>query len=230
LRFLPRSAIAGGLTSIVALIVALYVWRRTKTGDEFGTGRTLAREVGVFASPLLVAGLGFAVLREPARPPVPLLTPEGDPIVASAPPEDATPVGAAWLDQGIMLQAYRVKETPAPSKGDVSVTVELDWRLFKKPPPGLGIAVRIDGGSKGVIPLNYALYSGALLIEDAPLGKTVRDVSEQILVPAADHPQTMRIWVGLSYARRDGRAITNVRGGLSKVSDGRIIVGSFIIP
>jgi hypothetical protein len=231
LRFLPRSAILGGLTSLAALLVAAYVWTRTKTTDEFGSGRALVSEVALFASPWLVPLLGLLVMREPARPPAPMLTPEGDPIVVPAPPEDSTPVDARWVAEGIALEAVRFSKSPGADR-DVYATVELDWRLEKKPPKGLAISVRLEGGTSGKISLDYAFLSDAMLIDDAPLHTTLRDVSERLFLPGVKDRKEIKVSVGLYYARRDGEHLTDVRSSKVRVdpATGTVAVGSFVVP
>jgi hypothetical protein len=230
LRFLPRSGIAGGLTSLAALLVAVYVWRNTKKSDAFGTGRTLTNEVGLFASPLLVAALGWAVLREPRRPPIPLVTPEGNPVVAPAPPADATRVDARWEAEGITLEAVRVRTRPAPADGDTDVTLEFDWRFSKKPPPGLAVSVLIDGTAQGAVKLDYAFLSDVLLIDDAPLDKTLRDVSETLTLARGEAPLEPRVQVALYYARRDGKRLSDVQASGAPIADGRVQVATFKLP
>jgi hypothetical protein len=231
LRFLPRSGIVGGLTSLAALGVGVFVfWSTRKKSDAFGTGRVLARQAALFASPLLVTLLGCAVMREPKRPDAPLVTPEGEAIVASAPPEDATRVGARWVAEGIVLEAVRIKKAPAPTDDDTYVTLELDWRLLNKPPPGLAVSVRIDRTAQGTISLDYAFLSDMLLIDDAPVGKTLRDVSEKLLRAKGDEPLEPRVFVALYYARRDGTPLMDAEGGGIPSGDGRVQVASFDIP
>jgi hypothetical protein len=229
LRFLPRSAIVGGLTSLAGLLVAIYIWRKTKERAAFGTGRALVREAGLFASPMLVAALGWAAIREPPLPPEPLVTPDGEAVVASAPPADATPVGARWLAEGITLEAVRFLKSPATNE-DTYVTMELDWRLSKKPPPGLAISLRVEDTAKGVINFDYATFSETLLIEDAPIGKTIRDVRENLRLQKGEEPLKPRLLVRLYYGRRDGKPVLDVHGSGAPSPEGRIEVGSFTIP
>jgi hypothetical protein len=228
LRFLPRSALVGAMTSLAALLVALYVWRITVKRDGFGEGRELAREALVLASPLCVAALGLVVLREPKRPPPSLFTPDGEPIVLDAPPSDVTPVGARWVEEGITLEAVQLRQTGTTDK-DAVVTVELDWRFDKPPPPRLAVTLRIPGGPEGQISRSYAFLSGALLIDDAPLHKTVRDVSESILLPRETLPHDLRLSVSLSYLRGGGEPVTDVETGGGHAEDGRVILGPFIV-
>lgn len=229
LRFLPRSAILGGLTTLAALAVAFYVFWQTRAGDAFGSGRTLARQVGLFASPLLVPLFGLLVMREPRRPPLPLVTPEGEPIVVPAPPDDATRVDAQWVAEGITLEAARFKKLPSSTDRDTDATVELDWRFDKKPPTGLGVFVHLEGGSSGPISLDYAFLSGSLLLDDAPLHATLRDVSEKLVLPNDKEQKEIKVFAGLFYARRSGDRLRDIRTK-APVERGRVFLGSFLIP
>jgi hypothetical protein len=231
LRFLPASAILGGLTSLAALAVAAYVWMRTKASDGFGSGRVLVREVGLFASPWLVAALGLLVVREPKRASPPLVTPDGDPIVVPAPPADAVRIDARWAAEGITLEAALLKKSlGGPSDRDTHVSVELDWRLDKKPPKGLAIFVRVEGGLSGPISLTYAFFSGIMLLDDAPLHTTLRDVSQELLLPNGRDPKEIKVFAGLYYGRSDGERLTDVEAGTLRVDHGGVPVGSFAIP
>jgi hypothetical protein len=230
LRFLPRSAILGGLTSLAALAVAVYVWMRTKTNDVFGSGRSLAREVGLFASPWIVPALGLLVMREPKRISPPLVTPDGDPIVVPAPPSDAVPINARWAAEGVTLEAARLKKSPGLTDRDTHVSLELDWRLDKKPPNGLAIFVRLEGSPLGPISLTYAFFSGMMLLDDAPLHVTLRDVSQELLLPNGRDRKAVQVSAGLYYGRSDGERLTDVEAGTLRVDHGGVPVGSFVIP
>jgi hypothetical protein len=230
LRFLPRSAILGGLTSLAALVVAVYVWRRTRESEAFGSGGELAREVGIFASPFLVAALGFLVMPEPRRAPPPLVTLEGDPIVVPAPPEGTTPIQARWVAEGITLEAARLTKSPGPTDRDTSLSVELDWRLDKKLPKGLAIFVQVEGAAAGPFSLDYSFLSGILLLDDAPLHTTLRDVSDKFLLPNSPDAKKVKVSAGLYYGRRDGERLTDVQGGTLEIDNGRVTVGSLVVP
>jgi hypothetical protein len=230
LRFLPRSAILGGLTSLAALVVAIYVWRRTRASDTFGSGRELVREVGIFASPFLVTAFGFLVMPEPRRPSPPLVTPEGDPIVVPAPPDGTTPIRARWVAEGITLQAARLNKSSGPADRDTNLSVELDWRLDTPLPKGLAIFVEVEGAPAGSFSLDYAFLSGTLLLDDAPLHITLRDVSDKLLLPNGPDPKEVKVYAGLYYGRRDGARLTDVQGDALEIDNGRVRVGSILVP
>jgi hypothetical protein len=228
LRFLPRSAIAGGLTSIAALGLALYVWARTRRRDSFGDGAGLGRDVALFASPLLVAAIGWAAMREPRRPPPALVTPDNEPIVATWPPDNATPVGARWVGEGFRLDAFRVRTTSTGS--DIHATLELDWWFERRPPPRLGITVRIDGAPQGPISVSYAAFAGALLIEDVPLKRTIRDVSEDILLMKSYKPYPITVTVVVSALRGNGEALEDAELGGTRQDGGRVVLPAVTVP
>jgi len=226
LRFLPRSAVGGGATSVAALGVAAWALWRAR-----GRRRTVGPiDVALFASPLAFALLSFVVVREPRRPPPELVTPAGEPMVADAPPDGALPVDARWAE-GITLVASRVVAEPTTSQDERTATVELDWRLDGKPPDGLGVVLYVVGGARSPITFEYALLSRVLLFEDAPRGRILRDVTEPIRLPRADGPTTYQVYVAIDRARRAGERLGNLSGpGADNQVDGSVFAGSFVVP
>ena len=112
------------------------------------------------------------------------------------------------------------------------MTVELDWRLDRKPPKGLGVFLHVESPPGVFIPVDYALLSGELLFEDAPLHRILRDVSERIVrLPWNGKSRTYDVRVGLFRARRSGERLKSISGpGAEKQDDGRVLVGSFVAP
>jgi hypothetical protein len=231
LRFWPRSALGGGATSLAALVVAAIAWRRSgRSGDAIRTGREWTRELALFASPVAVLLLSFVLIREPKRPPLPRVTRSGEPIVADSPPTDAISLGATW-GEGVMLQAARLRLEPTSRTDERTITVELDWRLDKKPPADLGAFVHLDGGRGHLISVNSAQLSGTLLFADAPLRTTLRDEREPILLPRDAKPATWKVYAGLYHALSDGERLKDIFAtGTTMAHDGRVLVGSFVVP
>jgi hypothetical protein len=228
LRFLPRSAIAGGLTSIAAAALAIYLWARTRRRDSFGHGAKLARDAGLFMSPLLVAAIGWVAIREPKRPPPRLVTPQDEPMVVAWPPEDAVPLRVRWVDEGIRLDAFRLRTTTTGS--DIHATLELDWWFEKRPPPRLGITVRLEGAPQGPIGVSYATFSNALLMEDAPLKRTIRDVSEDMLLMKSYKPYPVTVSVVVSALRGSGEPLDDVDVGGMRAAGGRVTLPPVTVP
>jgi hypothetical protein len=239
LRFLPRSGVGGGATSLSALgVAALALWRSRRRGgggDTIQPGRPFLRDVVLFASPLAFALLAVVFVNEPPRRPPELMTPAGEPLVVDTPPAGAMPIDARW-EEGITLVASRIVLRPTHVPSEKTATVELDWRLTKKPPDGLGVVLYVVGRPKSPITIEYALLSHVLLFEDAPLQRVLRDVIEPIRLPAAEEPTTYQVHVALFRARRTGERLENISGpgltkeGAPKEGGGSVSAGSFVVP
>jgi hypothetical protein len=145
-------------------------------------------------------------------------------MIVEAPPEGSLPVEARW--DGIVLEASTL--TVEPVGDTTSVTVELDWRLSKKPPPGLGVFVRFEK-AKDHFNADHVLLSDLMALEDAPIGKTVRDVAAVVVIPPDKAPGTWNVYAGLWRARRDGQRLRILGGINGTVSDNRVQVGSFTV-
>jgi hypothetical protein len=231
LRFWPRSAVAGGATSLAALVVAAIAWRRSRRlGDATMSGRAWVRELALFASPGAIALLSFVMIREPKRPPPPRVTRSGEPIIADAPPDDAVLLGATW-GEGVTLEGARYHLDASPSPEEQAITLELDWRLDKQAPKDLGAFVHLEGGPGRPISVNSAQISGTLLFADAPLHVTLRDEREPTLLPRDGKPVTWTVYAGLYHALTDGERLKDIDSpGNTKARDGRVFIGSFVVP
>ena len=184
----------------------------------------------MFASPFAFALLSLVLVHEPRRPQTPLLTPAGEPLLADQPPEGARPVDAEW-PEGVTLVAARILTQPTRIPTEKTATVELDWEFSKKPPKGLGVFLHVEGPSGVFIAVDYAFLSGVLLLDDAPLHRLVRDVSEPVAVPWNGKPGTYDVHVGLFKARQTGERLKEIAGpGGRTAVDGRVYIGSFVAP
>jgi hypothetical protein len=216
------------------VVGAVAVWRSRRSregeGDTIRPGRSTLRELLFFASPFVMVLVAFAFVREQKRPPKELVTPVGEPIIADAPPEGAVPVDARWAE-GITLVAGKVLTQPTSVPTEKTVTVELDWRIDGTPPKGLGVFLHVEGQPGVFISVDYALLSGELLFEDAPMHRILRDVSEPIRLPWNGKPGTYDVRVGLFRARRSGERLKKISGpGAENQEDGRVFVTSFVAP
>jgi hypothetical protein len=72
------------------------------------------------------------------------------------------------------------------------VTLELDWRLTKKPPSGLAVSVRVEGTAQGTVKLDYAFLSDVLLIDVHTTGAPPRGRLDPggVVQPALSAPST----------------------------------------
>jgi hypothetical protein len=124
------------------------------------------------------------------------------------------------------LQSANVNVEPA---GDsTSVTVELDWQVTKKLPPGLGIFVLFEK-PKDHFQADHVLLSNLIPLEDAPRGKTIRDVADVIVLPQAKAEGTWKVWAGLWRARRDGGRLRVLNAPKGLVTDNRVLIATFTV-
>lgn len=187
LRFRPRSAIAGAVSSVLALILAVWTIRRRRWDWRLMAAAGL---------PLLAFGIVYAAFPEPRAFRPPLRAPSGEPVIAGRPLDDAIPVGAAF-EQGIALDAVRAPAPPTLVPGAPSA-LELDWRVIGTAPRDVQIVVSLRSGGAIVAELNHELVSAALRLSDAPAGATLRDIVPFIVPRAAS---ALDVWVGLRDAQ-----------------------------
>ena len=228
LRFWPRSAVGGMAATLLALVVAGFIVWRARQSDEITLGRDWLVTAALTAAPLLVVAISFSVMHEPTRPPPPLLTPSGEPMIVDAPPEDTTPLAARW-DNGIVLEAAHVDLEPADETHGPLTTVELDWRFEEKVPPGLGVFIQLER-TGAHIGTDHVLLSGAVVPEAAPLHVTVRDVSAAITMPQEKDEKTWKVYAGFWRARRDMTRMKVISRGNATVSADRVLVGTVTVP
>jgi hypothetical protein len=230
LEFRPRSALAGLGTTLLGLVVAGVVAWRARRKDTVPSRREWLLTFALMLAPFLVVALSFKLMREPRPPPLPLLTPSGEPMIVDAPPEDTTPIGARWAE-GIVLEAARVELEPRDDAHGPLANVELDWRFDRPVPPGIGVFIQFEKTEKKTtfFATDHVLLSNALWPEDAPLHKTLRDVFDPVDIPEAKTAITWKVYAGLWRARRDMTRLTVTDPGTSSISYDRVLVGSFVL-
>ena len=194
LSFRPRSAVAGAVSSIVALALAFWLIRRTRPGGGGplrGDIRWLAAAVSV---PLGLFAIVYGLIREPTAERPPLRAPSGEEVLASAPPAGSRAIDATF-GGAIVLEA--VKPPPADQIVPGSPTsVELDWRVVGPPPRDVEIAFALAVRGAVIARVDHELLSAALRLNDAPRGVTVRDVVPFVF-PEGVGPNNLDVWVGL---------------------------------
>jgi hypothetical protein len=230
LTFRSRSAIGGGLATLLALGAAVVLWARARKVDRLEGRRAWATAFGLTLLPLAAAGLVAGLIHEPGPLPTPLMTPGGEPMVADAPPAGARHLGVHF-EQGIVLEAARLV-LPSP-RNDQTLLVELDWKLDKPAPGALGIFVHIDApDGEDSVNVDHVALSGAATLESLPVGPILRDETPPIVFPErkSPAPRTFKIYVGLWRARRDGSRLTILDTGSAESEDNRVFLGSFTMP
>jgi hypothetical protein len=229
LRFLPRSAVGGLGTGILGLAVAFVIWRRSRTADKVTPGRDWWVTTGLCLLPFSAALLSFVLMEEPRRPPPAALTPMGEPMIVDAAPESVPRNGAQW-DDGITLEAAEMRIEPSDDGQSRLVTLELDWRLDRKLPAGLGVFVHFETIPKERFSADHVLLSGIMQLDDAPLHKTIRDVSDPIVVSPPKNGITWQLHIGIWRARRDQARIPVVSYGANGGDDNRVLIGTIDVP
>jgi hypothetical protein len=224
LGFSPRSATGGALTSLAALAVLFAIALEARK-RRFVRGR---REAGVFlaliGAPLIPLLATAMAVHEPSAT-EPLLTLDGRPVIADAIGEGAVRIDVK-LAGDVTLEAATLSD-PEPRAGS-DVTLELDWRRDEAVPRDVGVFVHIDPSSGPTIEGDHVLLSSVLDLEDAPRGKTLRDVLP-IHVPENATGKTFKVWVGLWRVRREGARLHVLEPGHAIVEDNRILAVQFVV-
>lgn len=214
LRFVPSSAVGGLSASLAALVVAWILWRRKRPALD--GDRAFAVALSFF--PCLLAA-AFAVTSP--EPPLSreLLTPEAEPVIADAPPPAATRFDVRF-GGGVLLEAVSLEE-----REDHTVRLELDWQTDATLEPGLGFFVHFEPERSKRIPGDHAMVSGVLLLEDAPAGKTLRDVLI-VDAPPSRRGEWWNVWVGVWALRGDGERRPVLERNGHQVESARLHVGA----
>lgn len=229
LRFLPRSGVGGIAISLLGLVVAGVFLFRGGRVDSVLTTREWLPLAGLSLLPFAAGILTVTLMQEPKRPPHPLVTPAGKPMITEGPPEGSTLVGARW-DAGIALQAAHIELAPRTDGTGTTATLELDWTLSSKLPPGLGVFVRFEAPGNSHVGADHVLLSSALLLEDAPRGKTIRDYAPPIVLPQSDHATTWTVTAGVWWARRDETRLAPRVGGVRPAPERSVFVMEVRVP
>lgn len=226
LRFEPRSATGGALASLVAIASLVVLARRTRRARG-ARGPLTLREGAILAALALAPGvpvlatLALVPQKTFVEPPT---TPDGRPVVADAIDPAAIRLDATF-DDGIELEAATLSN-PDPVAGH-DVWLELDWRRTDKPDPGLGVFVHIEPSSGTGLNGDHVLLSDVLDFEEAPPGKTLRDVIP-LFVPDDARGKTWKVWVGLWHVRRGGSRVGLKDAGHAQVDGGRVLAATFV--
>jgi hypothetical protein len=225
LRFRSRAALAGIVTAIAGLLAAGTIAWRARRKDAIESWREWLGVASLSLSPLLVVPVSLFTLHEPARPPPPLLTPSGEPMLVPEAPQDTTPIDARWAS-GIVLDAAAVDLQPADENHGPMVQIELDWRFEEPVPPGLGVFLQFERQG-GRFATDHVLLSGVLVPEDAPLHTVIRDLPDPTPVPETKTAATWKVYAGFWRARRDMSRMSVIDPGKASVNADRVLVGTF---
>jgi hypothetical protein len=226
LRFAPRSAAGGGLASLVAAVALVSIAVRARRAPRIAGARDGVSLALLALAPLVPVVAMAAGAPARAEPRGSLQTPDGRPVVADSIDEAAVRIDARFAD-GVTLEAAALSN-PDPKAGS-DVALELDWRREARSDPGVGVFVHIEPPSGTPLNGDHVLLSGVLDLEDAPPGKTLRDVIP-LGIPEDGRGKTWKVWVGLWHVRRGGSRVPLADGGHdhAEVDQDRVLAVSFV--
>jgi hypothetical protein len=220
LRFRPRSATGGALTSLVAAaaLVLLAWWRRTR-----GAGPRGPLVLGAAAlAPLVPVVLVATLVHEP-RHVEPAMAQDGRPVVVDALPPGIPALGARFAS-GVVLEGAKISNAHPGAGSDL--VLELDWRRDVTIEKGLGVFMHIEASEGKGMNGDHVLLSSVLDLEDAPSGKTLRDVMP-LWVPEDSKGKSWKVWVGLWQVRRGGGRVPLDDHGQATVDGDRVLAATF---
>jgi hypothetical protein len=213
LRFLPRSAVGGFLVSLVAVLgLAAIIRRRGRRG-------VLAAAA---CAPLVCAVVIVGLVHEPAVHNEPV-TDAGENVIVDHPVPEARSVDA-HLEGGLTLEAVILSD-PNPHAGE-DLTLELDWRRDAQIEPGLGFLLHMEPSKGDAVTGDHVLLSSVLDLDDAPPGRTLRDVLP-LHVPDDSQGKHWKVWVGAWRMRGTGERMRVKGKGTARVDADRLLAVEF---
>jgi hypothetical protein len=223
LRFEPRSAVGGALASLVAACsLAFLVWRARRV-PRITRPRDGVLLAALALSPLVPVIATAAQVKEKTFV-EPLQTTEGRLLVTDGIDEGAVRIDAKFAG-GVTLEAATL--SPADPSVGTDATLELDWRMDAQVEPGLGVFVHIEPSSGTALNGDHVLLSGILDLEEAPPGRTLRDVLP-LQIPDDGRGKSWKVWVGLWRVRRGGARVPLVDEGHALVDADRVLAAQFV--
>lgn len=221
LRFRPRSATGGALTSLVAIAALIFLARRSRRHPDLAPRGPLVLAAAALA-PLVPVGVVLAAVREPrfVEPPLAM---DGSPVIVDALPVGAQPLGARF-GSGVVLEGARLSNLH-PGAG-TDLVLELDWRRDATIERGQGVFMHMEPSDGKGMNGDHVLLSSVLDLDDAPPGKTLRDVMP-LWVPEDSHGKTWKVWVGLWQIEYGGERMHLVDPGQATADGDRVLVATF---
>jgi hypothetical protein len=217
-RFMPRSAVGGTVTSLLAILACIALWRTSRRNAKLGA------QIGIAVAPFIGVASAFAFVSEPPRPPMALVLPDGEPIAQDAPPPGAQRLDTKF-EEGVSLEAARAL-VRATGDGPV-LDFELDWRLDRPAPVGLGIFVHFEPDKGDTVNVDHVALATVAPFEAFPQNMTLRDALPDIAIETG---KTYKIYVGVWRARRAGERLKVVSPGSATIDDNRVLVATIKAP
>jgi hypothetical protein len=223
LRFRPRSATGGALTSLVAVAALVFLARRSRRHPDLGARGPLVLGAAALA-PVVPVGLVLALLHEPrfAEPPVAL---DGRPVIVDSLPAGIPPVGARFA-AGVVLEGARLSNAHPGAGSDL--VLELDWRRDATIEKGLGVFMHMEASEGKGMNGDHVVLSSVLSLDDAPPDRTLRDVMP-LWVPEDAHGKTWKVWVGLWQIQYGGERVHLADPGQGTADGDRVLAATFVV-
>lgn len=238
LSFRPMSAIAGGATTLVALVALVVLVVDARRGRAPFVRGAAARSLALVLAPWMTLGAFVVTWSEPRFPPPAQQNADGTPALVAEVPADATRIGARF-DLPIAVDAAKLDGPDHLA----NVAVDLYLRRTARIARTTGMFVHVqrragqapidEAGKKGAEPVDFfnadhQVAGRSFYLSDAPEGAIVRDAFGVHLKNAASG--VYDVWVAFGHVSgRRGRA--NVLDpGTAAVDDRRIRVGTFTVP
>jgi hypothetical protein len=220
LRFLPRSAIAGGIVSALALAIAAWLALRKRAPETSAHGPVPLLALAIV--PLAVFGLLAASWREETPKPI-LNNADGSPILVSELPRDAQPLSGSF-DLPVRLEGARCDRPD----DDGFVTCQLYWRVTGPLPRSLGIFVHFRGPNGKFQQKDHEVIAGTYFPKTAPKQVLLRDSFTVRLNPQQDAGK-WAVQVGLWHASGDGSRVHAFTGNRQPVEGDAFEVARFSV-
>jgi hypothetical protein len=236
LAFRPRSALAGGAVTLIALASLVVLGMRARRGRVPFGRRSIVKTSALVLAPWAVLGVFVATWNEPRYPPAPLFNANGSPAVVFGPAPDAAKINARF-DLPIVVDAVRF----AGPDHLQNISVDLYFRRTGALQRTTGMFVHVIR-REGQEPLpktekgkeqpdfynaDHQVVGGSFYLSDSPEGMVIHDAFG-IHVGKAYRGE-YDVWIGFGHVSgRRGRSKV-IEAGKTIVNDNRIRVGSFFV-
>jgi hypothetical protein len=237
LSFRPRSAVAGGAVTLVALGSLVLLALAARRG-RVPFRRAAALRTGVLVvAPWVTLGAFAATWSEPRYPPPPQRNANGTPALVSTPAMDAEP-STFRFDFPVVVEAVKLR----PPNEQKNMSFDVYLRRTGSIPRATSMFVHVvrRPGQEPVPPpkpgqpapresfnADHQVVGGSFYLSDAPAGELVHDAFGVHVGSAA--PGEWDVWLGFGHVSgRKWRARVADSGG-APVEDERVRIGSFVV-
>ncbi|MBX3234247.1 MAG: hypothetical protein KIT84_04120 [Labilithrix sp.] len=233
IAFRPRSALAGGAVTLVALVsLGLLALGARRGRPAFRRGAVLGSSLLVLL-PWATLAAFVATWPSPRFPPPPLKNPNGEPAIVSAPPADVPHLGAQ-LDVPLVVDAARttgpdplgnvfidlwIRRTGALAR-TTAMYVHFKRREGQEPPDKERSREYLNG--------DHQVVGGSFYLSDAPENAVVHDSFGMFVGKSA--PGTWDVWLGFGHVSGRRRHAKFVEAAQAEVRDDMIRIGTFVVP